>query len=164
MEARGYFVIASSDVESIFPDIIFQHQFESIENWLEVKATSVSLEESEFIKQLSIYLREYLKRTPQNRFKFWLAAYKLKSDTFETVFEEFDENKIRDLIKTMNSISAEDVIRIIQEADYSEIKQFFETSQIIEGEPQHAISTVSNTIIRGHERQVYFLFLLNNYE
>jgi len=169
LEARGYFVIASSDVESIFPDIIFQHQFESIENWLEVKATSVSLEDSDFIKQLSIYLREYLKRTPQNRFKFWLAAYKLISDSFEKVFENFDEYKIRELIQKIISISDENIINIIQKADYSEIKQFFETSQIIEGEPEDITKSKSKISpeppeIPQFDDVLYASKIMNNYD
>jgi len=169
LEARGYFVIASSDIESIFPDIIFQHQFENIENWLEVKATSISLGDSEFVKQLSIYLREYLKRTPQNRFKFWLSAYKLIPDLFEEIFEKFHENKIRELIQKMISISDEDTSSVIQKADYGEIKQFFETSQIIEGEPEDI--TISKIKISPEPPEIpqfddvqYASKIMNNYD
>ena len=136
LEARGFFVLESSDTESIFPDVIFQHQFQHVENWLEVKATSVSLGDSDFIKQLASYLYEYLIRTVENRFKFWLAAYKLTSDSFEKVFNDFNENEIKELIKKMVSVSDEDASRILIGASFYEIRQFFETSQIIEGYPQ----------------------------
>ena len=112
LEARGYFVIASSEVESIFPDVIFRHQFSSIENWLEVKATSVSLENVDFLKQLSDYLVEYLRRTEENRFKFWLAAYRLVSPSFETVFDDLDEDAIRNLIQQMVLLCNEEKLKI----------------------------------------------------
>ena len=136
LEARGYFVVASAETESIFADVIFKHQFESIENWLEIKATSVSLGDSYFIIQLAKYLSEYLKRTSQNRFNFWLASYKLVSDSFEKIFDNFEEDSIKELIQDMISKSDEDISNIIKKAKDKEIKQFFETSQIIEGDPR----------------------------
>lgn len=136
LESRGYFVIATSEEESIFSDVIFQHKYQSIENWLEVKATSVSLNNADFIKQLSDYLVEYLKLTRNNRFKFWLAAFKLISDPFKKVFDELDETAIRDLIQKMVLVADEKKSEIIKNAAFIDIKQFFETSTIIEGYPE----------------------------
>ena len=127
LEARDYFIIATSDVESIFADIKFRHRFESIENWMEVKDTKVSLNESKFIKQLAEYLEKYLNLSEESRFRFWLAATEIISNTFKPVFDDLDGKAIKSLTERMISVSDQKTADTLNDADFEGIKKFYET-------------------------------------
>jgi len=82
LEARGYYVKASSDVEGTFADAILTRKGDTREYWLEVKAETVSLNDSEFLKQLGKYLASYLYRTKENRFRMIIACYLTVNSAF----------------------------------------------------------------------------------
>src|SRR3990170_3395291 len=77
LEARGYYVKASSDVEATLADAVLTRKGEPRDYWLEVKETTVSLGDSSFLKQLADYLAKYLSGTPDNRFKMILVCCRI---------------------------------------------------------------------------------------
>ena len=136
LEKRGFYIQSSSDVESDLPDLVFSHKFEETSNWMEVKATSTSLKNKEFLSQLGQYLTEFLKRSPRNRFKFWLASYRLvSSKTFEEIFEDYNRKAIQSLVQKIAQNVDDSSRLILQNANINDIIDFFETAEIIEGEP-----------------------------
>ena len=130
-----YKVKASSDVEATFPDVILTRKGEKREYWLEVKATDVSLGDSDFLKQLAKYLAEYLARTPENRFKMILACYRLvDAQFFDKVFTQFDAETINSLINKMRDLSDPQTKAIIEHASPEELKKFFEETTVKEAD------------------------------
>ena len=77
LEARGYVVKATSDVEATFADAILTRKGENRDYWLEIKDTTVSLADSDFLAQLADYLAAYLSRNKEKRFKMILACDKV---------------------------------------------------------------------------------------
>jgi len=146
LEARDYFIVATSDVESIFADIKFRHRFESIENWMEVKDTKVSLNESKFIKQLAEYLEKYLNLSEESRFRFWLAATEIISNTFKPVFDDLDGKAIKSLTERMISVSDVKTADTLNDADFEDIKKFYETSTIVVGDPRDFLKSKEKII------------------
>ena len=82
LEARGYYVKASSDVEGTFADTILTRKGDTRDYWLEVKATTISLNDSDFLEQLAKYLASYLSRTKENRFRMIIACYQTINTAF----------------------------------------------------------------------------------
>jgi hypothetical protein len=133
LEARGYYVKASSDVEGTFADTILTRKGDTRDYWLEVKATSVSLGDSEFLEQLAKYLAACLSRTKENRFKMIIACYLTVNPTFfKSVFEEFDSEAIKILLAKMIALSDNPIKEKIEQANFEEIKSFFENTDITE--------------------------------
>ncbi|MHA1974099.1 MAG: hypothetical protein ACTSW1_13960 [Candidatus Hodarchaeales archaeon] len=136
LESRGFFILSSSAVESDLPDLVFQHKFQENENWMEVKATSISLNESRFLAQLGDYLYEYLIRSPDNRFRFWLATYRFDTpEIFKQVFKDFNKEKILELRNKIIDSTSNKAREVIKNSETEDIILFFETAEIIEGEP-----------------------------
>lgn len=132
---RQYYSKASSDVEATFPDVILTRKNEKREYWLEVKATAISLGNSEFLKQLAKYLAEYLNRTPENRFKLILACYQLVDvQFFDKIFTQFDSKAITGLIKKMCDLSTPQIKATIENASTDELKMFFEETTVKEAD------------------------------
>lgn len=130
-EARGYYVKASSDVEGTFADVILTRKGDAREYWLEVKAETVSLNDSEFLEQLGKYLAAYLSRTKDNRFKMIIACYlTVNSAFFKTVFDQFDSEAIKGLITKMLALSDESTRSTIKKANFEEVKSFFEETDV----------------------------------
>jgi hypothetical protein len=131
LEARGYYVKASSDVEGTFADTILTRKGDTRDYWLEVKATTVSLGDSDFLEQLAKYLAAYLSRTKENRFKMIIACYlTINSAFFKTVFDQFDPEAIRALIAKMLVLSDEVTRKTIEQASFEDIKSFFEDTDV----------------------------------
>ena len=138
LEARGYYVKASSDVEATFADAILNRKEEQREYWLEVKETAVSLNDSSFVEQLSKYLADYLSRTPGNRFKMILACYRIvDAPFFQKVFDKFDSEAIGGLVAKMRKVRDKAARAVIRKADFQDIKSFFEDALVIEVDLKH---------------------------
>jgi hypothetical protein len=135
LEKRGYFLKASSDVESTLADCILTRKGDNRDYWLEVKATTVSLGDSSFLSQLGKYLAQYLARTSKNRFKLIMACFRLINPAFsDKVFEEFESTAIEELVQKIAKASEPDIKSTIINANKNEIKQFFEDAVIIEAD------------------------------
>jgi hypothetical protein len=135
LEKRGYFLKASSDVESTLADCILTKKGENRDYWLEVKATMVSLGDSSFLSQLGKYLAQYLARTSKNRFKLIIACFKLANPAFsDRVFEEVEFAAIEELAQRIAEASQLDTKSTITNANKDEIKQFFEDAVVIEAD------------------------------
>lgn len=135
MGRQYYSIKASSDVEATFPDVILTRKGEKREYWLEVKATDVSLGDSDFLKQLAKYLAEYLSRTPENRFKLILACYRLvDAPYFDKVFAQFDAETISGLIAKMRDLSDPQIKATIERAQPQELRKFFEETTVKEAD------------------------------
>jgi len=136
LESRGFYILSSSAVESDLPDLIFQHKFQENTNWMEIKATSINLNNSDFLAQLGNYLSEYLIRSNVNKFKFWIAAYRLNSpDLFNAIYEDFNREKTQEIIKKIIEKTTQKSSEIIEKYSFEDIAPFFETTEIIEAEP-----------------------------
>jgi hypothetical protein len=135
LETRGYYVKASSDVESTFADCILVRKGEKREYWLEAKATTISLAESSFLSQLGKYISYYLLRVTANRFKMMIACYRITNGTFfEQVFEKFDTAAINEVIGDIIKSSNADVQIIISNANAQEVRQFFMDTTVVEAD------------------------------
>ena len=133
LEARGYYVKASSDVEATLADAILTRKGETRDYWLEVKETSVSLGDSSFLRQLADYLAKYLSGTPDNRFKMILVCCRiLDFPLFEKVYAEFEKEAIDGVISKMLESSKPDIRAVIENASSKDIKKFFEDSTVKE--------------------------------
>lgn len=135
LENRGYYLKASSDVESTFADCIFSKKREKRDYWMEAKATTISLGETNFLSQLGKYLASYLSLTPQNRFKMILVCYKLTNiKLFEQVFNRIEPTVIDTLMKRIVESIDPELKPTVINAKNEEIKQFFEDTIIIEAD------------------------------
>jgi len=115
-----------SYVEGTLADCILSRKGEDREYWLETKATTISLYEAKFASQLGRYLAAYLIKSPQKRFNMILAVHDYrKRHMFDSIYDELDETNIKELIEVIISTADEKVKRIIQEADFRTIRQFF---------------------------------------
>lgn len=133
LEARGYYVKASSDVEATFADAILNRKGEQRDYWLEVKETTVSLGDSSFLQQLAGYLAEYLHRTPANRFRMMLVCYRLIDFAlFEKVYVEFEPEAINGVVSKMIGSIDQATRAVIENANFEDIKKFFEDSTVKE--------------------------------
>lgn len=136
LKARDFYLIADSKVEAIDPDCILRHKFESRETWLEVKATSVSINEKDFLKQLKKYILEYLKRSEKNKFRYMLATYELVNPKeFFEIFRDLNTEKIDLLLKKLLSLS-DNKEKELLENKLNELVHFFEESILIIGRPE----------------------------
>lgn len=124
--ARQYYVIkASSDIEATFADVILTRKGEKREYWLEIKATTVSLGDADFIRQLAKYVAEYISRSPENRFRLMLACYRLvDGQSFDKIFAYFDAEAIKGLISKMLELSDSKTRGIIEHASPEDFKSF----------------------------------------
>lgn len=136
LTARQYYSVkSSSDVEATFPDVILTRKGDKSEYWLEVKATDVSLGDSDFLRQLAKYLAEYLSRTPENRFKLIIGCYRLvDAELFDKVFSEFDPETTNSLITKMRNLSDPRIKAIIDQAIPNDLKSFFEETTVKEAD------------------------------
>ena len=109
MEAMGYAQLTDSSKEGHLADMIFRPLGNAPwpEVWAESKATELSLGTPRFTKEVRSYLKDWLMRTPQSRFKFMIFAKKLvnlsrweliwgnnlsQTDAFEWLTKEVDES------------------------------------------------------------------------
>lgn len=99
LEARGFYLHQDSFVEGTLPDAILIRKNEDREYWLEAKATTVSLKNANFVKEMANYLRFYLTRSPTNRFKmiFVIKDYHNPS-LFESIYDKIDEEEIQNYL------------------------------------------------------------------
>jgi hypothetical protein len=135
LEKRGYFLKASSEVESTLADGILTRKGENRDYWLEVKATNISLGDSSFLLQLGKYLTHYLKRTSKNRFKLIIACFRLTNPTFsDRIFEKLESEAIHEVVKNIIESSESEARTTIGNAGQEEIKQFFEDTIILEAD------------------------------
>lgn len=132
LESRGHYVKMDSYVEGTLADCVLSKKGENKEYWLETKATTISLYEAKFASQLGKYLAKYLIRSPQNRFGMILAVHDYrKRRIFESIYDELDEENIKKLREVIINATDEKVKRTIQEADFGDIRQFFEDTEVI---------------------------------
>jgi hypothetical protein len=132
LESRGYYVKMDSYVEGTLADCVLSRKGENKEYWLETKATTISLYEAKFASQLGKYLAEYLIRSPQNRFNMILAVHDYrKQRIFKSIYDELDETNIRKLREFIINATDKKVKRTIREADFGDIKHFFEDTTVI---------------------------------
>lgn len=136
LKARGHYSVkASSDVEGTFADIILTRKDEKREYWVEIKATTISLNNSDFLRQLAQYFAEYLRRTPENRFKFILACYKIVDfEYFQEIFDKLNPKLITELVNRMVDLSPPDIKSIIKKSSPKEWVVFFEEATVKEAE------------------------------
>jgi hypothetical protein len=131
LEARGYYVKASSDVEGTFADAILTRKGDTREYWLEVKATTISLNDSDFLEQLAKYLAYYLSRTKENRFRMIIACYQtINAPVFRSVYDQFDPEAISILIAKMIALTDPVTRKIIEQASFVDIQGFFENTDV----------------------------------
>ncbi len=131
LEARGYYVKATSDVESTFADAVLMRKDDTREYWLEVKATTVSLNDSDFLAEFAKYLAAYLARTRANRFKMIIACYlTINSAFYKTVFEQFNIEAIQGLLTKMVSLSEGPIRSTIEKANFEDVQCFFEDTDV----------------------------------
>lgn len=135
LTSRGYYLKASSDVEATFADCVLTKRGDTRDYWLEVKATTVSLGEADFLSQLGKYLAAYVSRTPRNRFKMMLVCYKLvNADLFSQIFDRLDAITIDALTKRVIESTDAELEPTILRARPVDIRQFFEDAIIIEAD------------------------------
>lgn len=135
LEKRGYYLKASSEVESTLADCILTRKGENRDYWLEVKATTVSLGDSSFLSQLGKYLAQYLVRTSKNRFKLILACFRLRDPALsDRIFEKVEFEAIQELAQNIAKTSELDTKATITNASQEEVKQFFEETVVIEAD------------------------------
>lgn len=136
LKARGHYSVkASSDIEGTFADIILTRKNEKREYWVEIKATSISLNNSDFLRQLAQYFAEYLRRTPENRFKFILACYKIVDfKYFQEIFDKLNSKLIVDLVNRMVDLSPPEIKSTIQKSSVKEWITFFEEATVKEAD------------------------------
>lgn len=138
LQARDYYSVkASSDVESTFADIILTRKCEQREYWVEIKATKISLHNSNFLKQFGQYFAEYLRRTPERRFKFILACYEIiDPEYFEEIFTELNSESITTLVRKICAVSSSEIKSTIEKYDIKDWMAFFEESIVKEADFQ----------------------------
>ena len=141
LEARGYYSKASSDVEGTFADVILTRKGDKRDYWLEVKATSVSLGDSDFLQQLAKYLAAYLSRTRENRFKLIIACYQtVNVPLIKAVYDQFDPKAISEILAKMLALSDSVTRTIIEQANSEDPKKFFEDTDIKEVDLMYLLS------------------------
>ncbi len=145
MEAMGYAQTTDSTIEGHPADMIFLPQANSPwpEVWVEAKATKLSLGNSEFVDEVRAYLRQWLFRTPQTRFKFMIFARQLSNlSRWESIWG--------------NSLSPEHVLGWLTEgldeteaslftesASLKDVVSFFAETGIVEGTDLDLIDTAN---------------------
>ena len=143
LESRGYYVKMDSYVEGTLADCVLSRKSEAKEYWLETKATTISLHEAKFASELGKYLAAYLIRSPQNRFGMILALHDYrKKRTFESIYDEFNETNIEKLVEIIISAADEREKRTIREADFENIRRFFEETKVIRASLQGLQETI----------------------
>lgn len=141
LEARGYYVKTSSDVEATFADAILTRKGELREYWLEVKETAVSLGDSDFLEQLAQYLAAYLSRTPKNRFKMILACNQIINPSlFKSVYDLLDLQAINELVLKMTNLGDLATQQVIKHANFEDIQRFFEDTDVKEVNLKYLLS------------------------
>jgi hypothetical protein len=141
LEARGYYVKASSDVEGTFADTILTRKGDNRDYWLEAKATTVSLNDSDFLEQLAKYMSAYLSRGKENRFKMIIACLQtINLPFFKSIYEQFDSQAISEILKKMLALSDPTTRKTIEQASFEDIKSFFENTDVKEVDLQFLLS------------------------
>src|SRR5438128_241551 len=81
MEVMGYAQTTDSALEGHPADMIFLPQANRPwpEVWVEAKATNLSLSNRDFASEVRAYLKQWLSRTSQTRFKFMIFAKHLSN-------------------------------------------------------------------------------------
>jgi len=134
LEGREYYTVkASSDVEATLADAILSRRDEKREYWLEVKETSVSLGDADFLRQMAKYLAEYLSRTPENRFKMILACCQLvNAPLFKRVYDQLEPEAINEIVTKMLKLSDLATRTVIEHSSSKDINEFFEDTTVKE--------------------------------
>ncbi|MFX0186002.1 MAG: hypothetical protein ACFE95_23200 [Candidatus Hodarchaeota archaeon] len=132
LDTQGYYIFKDSFIEGTFPDYILKRKDDEKEYWLEAKATTISLGEADFVFSLGKYLGYYLSKTEKNRFKMILAVHNYRNpDQFEAVYEMHDDSSIKKVIDFMLEQTPIKISNLIKKANFNEIKQFFEETEVI---------------------------------
>jgi hypothetical protein len=135
--SRGLFPKMDSYIEGILADVVLSEKDDKNEYWLEVKATTISLGNAEFVSELGKYLSAYLIRSPQNRFKIIIAVQDYRDkEYFTNVYHELDEDSIRKLLKFLLTVADENSKKTIQKAEFKDIITFFENTEVIRADSQ----------------------------
>jgi hypothetical protein len=107
---------------------------------LEVKATSVSLGDADFLRQLAKYMAEYLSRTPENRFKMMLACYHLvNAPLFKRVYDQLEPEAINEIVAKMLELSDPATRTVIEHSSSKDIKKFFEDTTVKEADLKYLL-------------------------
>jgi hypothetical protein len=135
--SRGLFPKMDSFIEGTLADCILFDKNSKTEYWLEAKATTVSLTDTDFISELAKYLSAYLNKSPENRFKMIIGVqnYRNKED-FEKIYEELDEASLKKLLDSLITVAERSSKEIITNAKFTDIKKFFEDTEIIRATSQ----------------------------
>ena len=84
------------------------------------------------LRQQSVNLSSYLVRTPKNRFKMIIVAQEYKNkEFFKRVYHELDESAIKQFLEVSVKVTDEDSKKIMQKAEFKDIKDFFEDTEVI---------------------------------
>jgi hypothetical protein len=135
--SRGLIPKMDSFIEGILADCILSDKNGKTEYWLEAKATTVSLGEADFIAELAKYLSAYLSKSLQNRFKMIIAVQDYrKKEYFRKIYQELDEPTLEKLVEFLIEQADENSKKIIKKANFSDIKRFFEDTEIIRATSQ----------------------------
>jgi hypothetical protein len=150
MESLGFAQTTDAFTEGHLADMVFvpiDDRSVRIEQWVEAKATGISLRDEDFAREVKSYLAEWLIRRPEIRFRLWLFIIKLRNlPRWHEVFGEKLSGKavfewLHELKYTTKVIEER-----IQSADPSVIVSFFSESMVVEAESSDLDMTVSNRL------------------
>ena len=135
MEAMGYAQTTDSSIEGHPADMIFLPQANSPwpEAWVEAKATKLSLSNKEFAEEVRAYLKQWLSRTPQTRFKFMIFASQLINlSRWENIWGNAlsPEQVISWLTEDLDGSSAS---LLTEGASLKDVISFFSEASVVEG-------------------------------
>jgi len=135
MEAMGYAQTTDSTIEGHPADMIFRPQANSPwpEVWVEAKATKLSLGNIEFANEVRAYLRQWLLRTAQTRFKFMIFARQLSNlSRWENIWGNSlsPEHVISWLIMDLDDAASS---LFTEPASLKDVVSFFSETDIVEG-------------------------------
>jgi hypothetical protein len=135
--SRGLIPKMDSFIEGTLADCILTDKSSKTEYWLEAKATTVSLGKADFVAELAKYLSAYLNKSPQNRFKMIIGVQDYRNkEYFRKIYQELDEPSLKKLVEFLIKVADKSSKEIIKKANFSDIKKFFEDTEIIRATSQ----------------------------
>ena len=136
LDTLGYEKFFDSFIEGDLADMVFINPSLSIDQKtiVESKATSIGAEDEKLALEVLKYLIEWLKLDPQERFKFFIFAKKIKNKADFNNYYGSDARKeyVKRLMAKVKEKLNDNDREILERADFKDIYQFFRRIEVWE--------------------------------